>query len=266
MSAPVKTWLKHHLTRLDSVRTCAIDREAHLVVYYWSGVISYIHLLNAPEKTRSLKRLVQEATRIGVGSLFMLDAKLVPPQGKRLVPDEWMVAIHALTDERIYTYRADPDGIHIGQMHFTPIARGDEIEVVYGPEVNITNTPFFRIWIKTNPLKGDWLVTTFGTDTFWKPAGEPSVRFYQYWGYRHANGSNATNGAASTQTKLDNSYAFLGLKQGASCEEVKTAFRKLAREVHPDVSQLPKAEAEAKFKALSEAYNFIKDNSECGQK
>lgn len=52
-------------------------------------------------------------------------------------------------------------------------------------------------------------------------------------------------------------YETLGVKRDASAEEIKTAFRKLARKHHPDVNS--GLEAEAKFKDVNEAYEVLKD-------
>jgi curved DNA-binding protein len=52
-------------------------------------------------------------------------------------------------------------------------------------------------------------------------------------------------------------YDTLGVKRGASADEVKRAYRKLARKYHPDVSK--ERNAEAKFKDVQEAYEFLKD-------
>jgi curved DNA-binding protein len=52
-------------------------------------------------------------------------------------------------------------------------------------------------------------------------------------------------------------YAALGLKPTATEAEIKSAYRKLAREHHPDLSK--KTGAEEKFKELSEAYEVLKD-------
>jgi len=49
----------------------------------------------------------------------------------------------------------------------------------------------------------------------------------------------------------------MGLAKGATPEEIKRAYRKLARKYHPDVSK--EANAEAKFKELGEAYEVLKD-------
>lgn len=52
-------------------------------------------------------------------------------------------------------------------------------------------------------------------------------------------------------------YQIMGLAKNASPDEIKRAYRKLARQYHPDVSQAP--DAEEKFKALGEAYDVLKD-------
>lgn len=54
-------------------------------------------------------------------------------------------------------------------------------------------------------------------------------------------------------------YNILGVSEGASKEEIKKAFRKLAKEHHPDRHK-GDPEAEAKFKDLSEAYSTLSDD------
>ncbi|OLE57222.1 MAG: molecular chaperone DnaJ [Chloroflexi bacterium 13_1_20CM_2_59_7] len=60
-----------------------------------------------------------------------------------------------------------------------------------------------------------------------------------------------------TTTKKDY-YELLGVKKNASAEEIRKAFRKLARKYHPDVNPGDKA-AEEKFKAISEANDVLSD-------
>ena len=52
-------------------------------------------------------------------------------------------------------------------------------------------------------------------------------------------------------------YAVMGVKNDATQDEIKRAYRKLARKYHPDVSQ--EADSEEKFKELGEAYEVLKD-------
>ena len=53
-------------------------------------------------------------------------------------------------------------------------------------------------------------------------------------------------------------YEVLGLGKGASDDEIKAAFRKLARVYHPDVSK--EENAEEKFKEINEAYGVLSDS------
>ncbi|HYM41298.1 MAG TPA: DnaJ C-terminal domain-containing protein [Steroidobacteraceae bacterium] len=52
-------------------------------------------------------------------------------------------------------------------------------------------------------------------------------------------------------------YKILGVQRTAAAEEIKTAYRRLARKFHPDVSKEP--DAEARFKEVQEAYEVLKD-------
>jgi molecular chaperone DnaJ len=61
----------------------------------------------------------------------------------------------------------------------------------------------------------------------------------------------------ATSTKKDY-YETLGVKKSASADDIRKAFRKLARKYHPDVNPGDKA-AEEKFKALSEANDVLSD-------
>lgn len=57
--------------------------------------------------------------------------------------------------------------------------------------------------------------------------------------------------------KFKDYYETLGLKKGATADEIRKAYRSLARKYHPDVNKEP--DAEDKFKTLSEAYEVLKD-------
>src|SRR4029077_14417339 len=61
----------------------------------------------------------------------------------------------------------------------------------------------------------------------------------------------------ATTTKKDY-YETLGVKKSASADDIRKAFRKLARKYHPDVNPGDK-KAEEKFKEISEANDVLSD-------
>jgi curved DNA-binding protein len=57
--------------------------------------------------------------------------------------------------------------------------------------------------------------------------------------------------------EFKNYYEIMGVQRDATQDEIKRAYRKLARKYHPDVSKEP--DAEARFKEVGEAYEVLKD-------
>jgi molecular chaperone DnaJ len=57
-------------------------------------------------------------------------------------------------------------------------------------------------------------------------------------------------------------YTVLGIQKGASKDEIKAAYRKLAKQYHPDVNKA--ADAEQKFKEVQEAYDILYDDQKRG--
>src|SRR5215510_12435266 len=63
---------------------------------------------------------------------------------------------------------------------------------------------------------------------------------------------------AAMPVKYKDYYEILGVPRTASDADIKKAFRKLAREFHPDVAK-DKKKAEEKFKEINEAYEVLGD-------
>lgn len=58
-------------------------------------------------------------------------------------------------------------------------------------------------------------------------------------------------------------YDVLGVKRTANADELRRAYRKLAREFHPDINNSP--EAEERFKEINEAYEVLSDSNRRSQ-
>ena len=60
-------------------------------------------------------------------------------------------------------------------------------------------------------------------------------------------------------------YEVLGVNKNSTDDEIKKAYRKLARKYHPDLNRDDPKTAEAKMKEINEAYDVLKDKDKRAQ-
>ncbi len=280
MTDRLTKWFKHNLDNLVSVQNTTISQTS-LVANLWSGVRVRVYLIDQPLKTRVIKKALQDATNIGVGSMFIVSSTLVPDEGEQTVPEEWLQAIHAITGEQLYTYRIDRGHIRLNQVHFEPLSGLGKWEIQHGKAFIPNRLRFYTLSVKPRYIRGTWLVSDFDSPAFWKEndyrrhrerkrqqrrRSTGNTRWQDWSTFRtwsnNQQGSGAGNGnvpgASPLKSFLDECYMQLGITSDAGQTEVKAAYRKLVREVHPDVSELPKDEAEVRFRVINEAYQYIK--------
>ncbi|PPG03865.1 hypothetical protein C5C26_14415 [Rathayibacter sp. AY2B1] len=66
-----------------------------------------------------------------------------------------------------------------------------------------------------------------------------------------------------TKPPVADHYEVLGVDRDASADEIKKAYRRLARELHPDVN--PSADASERFKLVTHAYDVLSDAQQRAQ-
>lgn len=259
MSKIAITQLQKILNAVETVRSTTNQpdpsvifrsHDADLVVHTWLGARLYVYLLDKPIKVRDMRALLKENGRCGIGSLFIIAAHLAPKHGEKTALYDWLGALYALGDGWIYTYDSADGGIC--QLHFTETAKTGEYYCWHDQRFKIDAVSIRRRAVK-DPLRGDWMVGDLASPIYRRQLNYE--RSKQHFHYQTKYTQEVT---IAPIDQLRAYYELLEIESGANEQEVKAAYRKMALKYHPDTSEYPKEEAEARFRALSEAYDFIK--------
>lgn len=274
----IRRALRVRLLAMVSVQSCLLSREddALLVVHTWMNVIIHVRLINTPLKTGVIKKYLKDATDAGIGTVFLLSRALLPDHDHRVSVPEWLLSLHALTQDRVYSIRLDGDQVRLGQLHFEPIGSTGEYAAKYGPPLSLDKVRFFRHSVTFKPLKGDWQVADFGAETFWRDPHRANVhqpnyhrpdpkeyseRAWKSWSSTAWDAPPLQDAfdprASSRHDTLALAYEALKITRDATHDEIRAAYRKMALAYHPDTSTLPKEEAERLFRELNAAYEVI---------
>ena len=243
-----------------------------LHVALWTGNAFNTYFVTDPLKTRTIKSIIQHNTGQGTGSMFVVAPHLMPQPREQSSYPEWLMALHALNNERIYTFPPADREAALVQVHLERTDATEQYEAMYGPHVRFEKIHFGRVSIKPRYIKGFWIIAHLGREAFWQAQRQarytpPPRRQYNAPPPSSSSASSTSSASGSSQaasshsrpkTRLEASFEILGIGVDASHEEVKAAFRRQVFSVHPDVSALPKFMAEEKFRVLSEAYEYIK--------
>lgn len=268
-------WLRQSIRALPSVRAVHLLGEdpADLLIRTWVGMSVKVYLLDGVPNLRVLKRVLQENTRNYQGTMLIAHHHLMPPDKTRLMPEDWMHALHELNSERIYTF--SPGEESLGQVHFDYLASKTEREAWHGDPVQFKHLRVLNVSAKFWPIRGNYMMADFGQNPYWKTSEQRAERLRQRWHNRrqhaganfvwgqydaggHVGGADDASLYKAYVGELERCYAVLGVSMSAPKDDVKAAFRKLARDFHPDVSNLDKAEAEARFREINAAWETIK--------
>lgn len=226
------------------------SHTANLVVQTWMGSTLYVYCLDKAPTVRALRAQLKDNSRTGIGTLYLAHESLLPAPSKDVEILDWQDALKSLSDGWIYSYN---DQGKIQQVHFTPTPLAEHFQCWHLTEFQIENVSVRRREI-TQGLKGEWFLGDIASPAFKRRIN------YERVNQRFHYETRGTPKAARTTPgdEMSRYYALLGLERSASEREVKAAFRRLAMNVHPDVSSLPRSEAERRIKELLEAYDAIK--------
>jgi hypothetical protein len=271
MSDAIALWMRDTMAGVSDVRRATTEpdntvifqtHQADIVVSTWMGAHLYVYLLNKPPKVRDLKSTLRENSRSGIGSLFVMNLRELPKHDAIVRLNDWQEALMTLNDDFIYAYSVEDGKVSITQVHFSVSNAKDEYRVWYLPNFDIQNVNVRKRDIQGN-VKGAWYLADIASPAYKRRMNYERVNQRYHYSTKYTQeipGSGAKGKEPEARTnQLAKYYALLGVSPSATEQEIKAAFRRIAMQVHPDVSALPRQEANRRIKELIEAYDFIKD-------
>ena len=225
------------------------EREPDLVIETWMNSRLHIYLLGRAVKPRQIKNILKQNTSASIGTLFLVAARLLPGDSFCGRLQDWQDDLRALYQGAIFAYDETQDGLRLIQVNLDETQNRGEFLVWHSRDFPCDSVSVRRRDYQTN-IRGSWLVGDIASPQFKRRISEERARqrfHYQTQGAQPGDGE-----------PINAAYLALEIEVGAGQEAVKEAFRKLARQYHPDVSDHDKGEAEQRFKEVKRAYDRIR--------
>ncbi len=223
--------------------------EPDIVVETWMNSRLHIYLLAKAPKPRQLKSILKQNSSGGIGTLFLVDAALLPGHGYCGGLRDWQDDLRTLCLGAIYAYSQSEEGLRLIQVNLDESTQRGVFIAWHSGDFPCDAVSVRRREYQTN-IRGSWFVGDITSPQFKRRISEERAR--QRFHY-HTQGSQPGD-----SEPIHAAYLALEIEVGAGQAAVKEAFRKLAREYHPDVSAHDKREAERRFKEVKRAYDRIK--------
>jgi len=203
-----------------------------------TGESLMIHLIDSAIPLYEIRQTVQRNTAKGDYTLFILwSDMLLPDAGSVLHLEDWHEALLALNDGKIYAYKLFMERLYIFPLYFHTMPYRSTRRVRYGDPLDVGRLHCSTVETRLEGLRGRWFVADF--------AGYPNA----YHRQRAEDLGSPLPGA------LQEYYQLLGVQPGMSVTEIKTAYRILARQFHPDLSITD--DTTAKMQEINRAYAVI---------
>lgn len=205
-----------------------------------------IHLIESimpPYEVRSILSY-NEANK--ASTLFILWADmLLPPDGHVIELQPWEAPLLAIYQNRIFAWETFGPEIFIFAVHYQPDGRYYSIR--YGETLNMRHMHTETRQTFVPGFTGVWRVAAFADR--------------QHHHHSHSTGDggarvgNDGRSSAPIGGTLEPFYVLLQVDADADREEIKLAYRRLARKYHPDLNKSP--DATKQMQAINEAYQKL---------
>lgn len=263
MENTVASWLESKFRDVQDVKNATIqantasvfrNHDADIVVETWMNSRLHVYIVDKEMKSRAIKNTLKNNTGASIGTLFIVNNTLLPSDGKTTKLPDWQDDLRVLNGGSIYSYGCIDDELAIIQVNLTETVHRNEFDCWHTRDF-----PFDAVSVRrrefSNNIKGTWYIGDIASPQFKRRINQERAR--QRFHYRTKRTQEVE---IAPQDRVQAAYLALQIEVSAGQEVVKEAFRKLAREYHPDVTEYNKKEAEKRFKEIKQAYDTIKEN------
>lgn len=214
-----------------------------------------ICLMERPMPLHEIITIYEQHAKDNTHTVFILKGEmLLPDHGDIFEPPEWLLALHTLHNQKVYAYHTLGEEVAIFPVHLQRIGYGSERLVKYGKPIDVKDIGCPFIDISGGKLQGRWRMADFvegrGRQRIYRARMETDQERWQRFQRRQQREQSAAS--PSPKNSLLAHYLVLGVRENAAWEEVKRAYRQLARQYHPDLN--PSKSATEKMQAINYAY------------
>ncbi len=245
--------VKFASTRLDASLT-SLAHEPNIVVETWMNSRLYVYLVNSAPKSRALKAVLKQNSSASIGSLFLIDRSLLPADGYCGKLPVWQDDLRALNLGAIHAFDWSEGELRLIQVNTDETPQRSIFTVWHTRDFPLDTLAVRRRDYQTN-IRGSWAVGDITSPQFKRRISDERAQQRFHYRTRRTEALDAPS-----EGQISAAYLALEIEVGAGQEAVKEAFRKLARQYHPDVSQHETGEAERRFKEVKSAYDQIKSH------
>lgn len=228
--------------------------EPDIVIETWMNSRLHVYVCDRAPKSRAIRAILRQNTGGSIGSLFLINLALLPGDGYCGKLQDWQDDLRVMNLGAIYAYALRGEAAQLIHVTLDETTQRSHFAVWHTKDFPVEAVAVRRREYQTN-IRGSWYIGDIASPRFKRRSSEERAR--QRFHYR-THGTQPLDMTPGEQ--INAAYLALEIEVGAGQEAVKEAFRKLARQYHPDVSEHEKGEAEKRFKEVQSAYARIKSH------
>lgn len=232
----------------------ARSHEPDIVVETWMNSRLYVYAFHDAPKPRLIKSILKQNTNASIGSLFLIDAALLPADGYCGRLRDWQDDLRVMNRGAVFAFAGGDAELRMIQVNMDETTRRNQFIVWHSLDFPFDAVAVRRRDYQTN-IRGTWYIGDIASSSFKRRISQERARQRFHYRTRHTQPVET-----DSAEPISAAYLALEIEVGAGQAAVKEAFRNLARRYHPDVSEHEKDEAEMRFKEVKAAYDRIKSH------